>query len=546
MTSVRNRTFDWILAILLIIVIIVSSMGLYYLSAIPSKLDGIATKQDNLSSAISSNNATSTNLLESLLELISKLNISMPLTVIASANPTSGVIPLTVSFKAVPIGGKAPYSFQWNFGDGTPISSERTPTHNFTSAGTYTITITVTDSAAATTSDTMTIKATPATPVTITVFSLWSGSEESNFLQCLGNFTKLTGIGVNHYSYTTEDLLIGVPMQLRAGSSIADVIIAPWPAWIKGLAPYLTSVNDLINPTKYPANTIKAVTDANSVIWAAPFKLSGKPGFWYRKSFFANNNLTVPTNYTEFTNLLATIQGIPGIEQAIASGDTVGWPLSDTTEAFIMGLGGYQLQEQLISGPSARNWTDTQVRTVFEQLRLLLAAGYFSPPAEWTSQITKFWDEKYGLYFMGSWMTTMSQIGNVSDLDFFGFPGTNGVAGSVDYLIIPKYAPHLNEAKQLLEYLAGPDAQTIMVGLGGFFGTNIDVPVTAYNPLDKKVLDFISQPTIHIVPDLDDAIGGKFQTTFWDQLKLLWVNPTTQTLDAVLTALQDAALAQQT
>jgi multiple sugar transport system substrate-binding protein len=546
MMSVRNRTFDWILTILLIIVIVVSSMGVYYSSAILGKLDDIATKQDDLSEAVSSSNATSASLLESLLEIISQLNISMPLAIIGSASPTSGVTPLTVSFKATPIGGTPPYSFGWNFGDGTPTSSERAPTHDYTSAGTYTAAITVTDSAAATASDTITIKVTPAVPVTLTVFSLWSGSEEQNFLQCLGNFTELTGITVNHYSYTTEDLLIGVPMQLRAGSSIADVIIAPWPAWIKDLAPYLTSVNDLIDPTKYPVNTINAVKDEHGVIWAAPFKLSGKPGFWYKKSFFADNGLTVPTSYSEFTTLLSTIQGIPGIEQAIASGDTVGWPLSDTTEAFIMGLGGYQLQEDLITGPSVRNWTDTEVRDVFEELRLLLEAGYFSAPAEWTSQITKFWDEKYGLYFMGSWMTTMSQIGDVSDLDFFGFPGTDGVAGSVDYLIIPKYAPHINEAKQLLEYLAGPDAQTIMVGRGGFFGTHADVPITAYTPLDKKVLDFISLPTIHIVPDLDDAIGGKFQTTFWAQLKLLWVDPTPGTLEDVLTALEEAALTQQT
>ena len=147
---------------------------------------------------------------------------------------------------------------------------------------------------------------------------------------------------------------------------------------------------------------------------------------------------------------------------------------------------------------------------------------------------------------MGSWMTTMSQIGNVSDLDFFGFPETDGVAGAVDYLIIPKYAPNLEEAKLLAEWLAGPDAQETMVGLGGFFGTHADVPETAYTPLDKKVLDFISQPTIHIVTDLDDAIGGKFQTTFWAQLKLLWVDPTSATLDDVLTALEEAALAQQT
>jgi multiple sugar transport system substrate-binding protein len=383
---------------------------------------------------------------------------------------------------------------------------------------------------------------------TLIVFSLWSGGEEANFLQCLGNFTEETGINVTHYHYTTEDLLIGVPMQLRAESSVADVIIAPWPAWILELASegHLLEATNLITATKYPTGYINAVKDTNNKIWASPFKASGKPGFWYKKSFFTDNDLSVPTTYDEFKTLLANITLISGIEEAVASGDTVGWPLSDTTEAFIMGLGGYQLQEDLITGPSARNWTDAEVRNVFGNLTELLAADYFSDPADWTSQITKFWNEKYGIYFMGSWMTTMEQIGNVSDLDFFGFPGTDGVGGAVDYLVIPKYAPHLDEAKELFQWLSGADAQEIMVGLGGFFGTHADVPATAYTTLDKKVLDFISQPTIHIVSDLDDAVGGKFQTTFWAQLRLLWVSPTTTTMNDVLDALEEQALAQQT
>jgi multiple sugar transport system substrate-binding protein len=42
-----------------------------------------------------------------------------------------------------------------------------------------------------------------------------------------------------------------------------------------------------------------------------------------------------------------------------------------------------------------------------------------------------------------------------------------------------------------------------------------------------------------IAPDLDDTLGGDFQSTFWDQLKLLWVDPTE--LDNVLTAIQAEA-----
>jgi multiple sugar transport system substrate-binding protein len=381
---------------------------------------------------------------------------------------------------------------------------------------------------------------------TLTVYALWSGSEQYNFEQALGNFTQNTGINVTYFGRTTEDLLVSVPQQLANPPYDVDVIIAPWPYWIMDNSPYLTAVTDVITESDFPSNIIDPVKASDGTIWAAPFKLSGKPGFWYRDSFFQDNDLSVPTTYDEFKNtLLPAIQAVPGVEQAIASGDTVGWPLSDTAEGFIIGLGGYQLQLDLETGPSARNWTDPPVVNVFGNLTDLLEAGYFSTPADWEAQIAKLWDGKYGIYWQGSFITTLPEVKDVNDLDFFPFPGTNGVSGSVDYAVITKDAPHLNEAKQLVQYLAGADAQEIMVGQGGFLATNVNVPSSAYTPIDKKVVDFMGQQGITIVPDLDDTIGGQWQQTFWDQLKLLWTSPSTSTMNSVLDALQTAAIDQQ-
>jgi multiple sugar transport system substrate-binding protein len=381
---------------------------------------------------------------------------------------------------------------------------------------------------------------------TLTVYALWSGTEQYNFEQALGNFTQNTGINVTYSGFTTEQLLVSVPLQLQTPPYDVDVIIVPWPDWISENSPYLNTVNDVVTESDFPSNIISPVKDGSGNLWAAPFKLSGKPGFWYRTSFFQDNGLTVPTTYNEFKNtLLPAIEAVPGVEQAIASGDTVGWPLSDTAEGFIMGLGGYQLQLDLETGPSVRNWTDPQVVNVFGNLTDLLEAGYFSTPADWESQLAKLWDGKYGIYWQGSFITTLPEIQNVSDLNFFGFPQTTGVSGSVDYAVITKDAPHAAEAKQLVQYLAGPDAQEIMVGQGGFLATNLNVPSSAYTPIDKKVVDFMGQQGITIVPDLDDTIGGQWQQTFWDQLKLLWTSPSTSTMNNVLEALQTAAIQQQ-
>ncbi len=72
---------------------------------------------------------------------------------------------------------------------------------------------------------------------------------------------------------------------------------------------------------------------------------------------------------------------------------------------------------------------------------------------------------------------------------------------------------------------------------GGHIATNINVPLTAYPALDRQIAEaMVGKETLL---DLDDTIGGEFQITFWDQLKLLWVTPTE--LDSVLAAIESKA-----
>ncbi len=62
-----------------------------------------------------------------------------------TGTPTSGTAPLLVSFTDTSTGG--PTGWTWNFGDGT-ASTEQHPAHTFTTAGTYTVTLTATNATA--------------------------------------------------------------------------------------------------------------------------------------------------------------------------------------------------------------------------------------------------------------------------------------------------------------------------------------------------------------------------------------------------------------
>ncbi|MFJ5699330.1 PKD domain-containing protein [Arthrobacter sp. NPDC093139] len=75
-----------------------------------------------------------------------------------TATPTSGTVPLTVSFTDTSVG--LPTSWAWNFGDGS-TSTTRNPSHTYSASGTYTARLTATN-AAGSSSTTRTITVNPS------------------------------------------------------------------------------------------------------------------------------------------------------------------------------------------------------------------------------------------------------------------------------------------------------------------------------------------------------------------------------------------------
>lgn len=76
--------------------------------------------------------------------------------VVMQAQPAYGEIPLTVQFTADVTGGDAPIAFSWDFGDGQS-SIQQNPLHSYSSPGTYTAKVTVTDTDGDTGTDTQQI-----------------------------------------------------------------------------------------------------------------------------------------------------------------------------------------------------------------------------------------------------------------------------------------------------------------------------------------------------------------------------------------------------
>jgi multiple sugar transport system substrate-binding protein len=371
-----------------------------------------------------------------------------------------------------------------------------------------------------------------ALPATIAVIGPWAGKELDAFEPVIDRFERLTGINVVIKVLRAEDLAPVLPAQFAAGTAPGDVIFM-WASFIRNQTSHMMNLTDVIDADNLLTGALDEVS-VDDTVYGGVYTGKVKPGFWYRKSFFAANNLTVPTTWQEFVDLLADIDGISGIVNPIVSGDGVGWPLSDITEHFLITFGGPDLQRDLIAGTV--NWTSTEVRTIFEdRIVPLLEAGYFSEPTEWTTAVDLWWDGDYALYFMGSWITGM--VKNATDLGVFSLPTSGGMVFAADYFFIPAYTKYPDEAKELAAFLSSAVAQRLQVAEGGHIATALGVSLTEYPALDAQIASLTVG--VDIVRDLDDSIGGVFQTTFWDQLKLLWVAP--EELDDVLVALQAVA-----
>ncbi|TBH17508.1 extracellular solute-binding protein [Thermus thermamylovorans] len=362
---------------------------------------------------------------------------------------------------------------------------------------------------------------------TLTVVGPWSGSEAEEFLPVLRAFQQQTGIRVEYQVRRAEDLAQILPAQFAARRTVGDVIFM-WSWWIGQNARHAEDLRVQAQGVPFLLDTVR---DGERVV-GLPYVMFAKPGFWYRRSFFQRHGLSEPRSWEEFVALLDRIRALPGVRAPIASGNGVGWPLSDVVEHFLATYGGPEMNLALMGG--RLRWQDPRVRQVFAQRLIpLLERRHFSDPIEWTQALQLWWRGDYGLFFMGNWITGM--VEDPADLGVFPLPGARAVVGGADYLFVPSYSPNAEAAKRLVAFLVSREGVELRVRQGGKLSMRADVGPASYPPAEQALARALAG--LRIIPDLDDTVGGAWQQAFWDQLKLLWVRP--GALDDVLRTLDD-------
>jgi len=377
--------------------------------------------------------------------------------------------------------------------------------------------------------------------VTLKMIAPWADKELEGFKPVLARFEQLNpGIKVEYRTGKPEDTATQLSTQFSVKKTPADIIDTAWPWYIaqEGAKGNLLALDTAVTPSDFRPGSLDQLT-VRGKVYGVP-SIGGLDIAEFNASLYKKNGLADPRSvksWSELLDLLKKVGALKGVKAPIGTGGGVGWTNTTVVQIWLLTFGNKDLYNDLISGKA--KWTDPQVKDIFSKFLLpLLSNKTFGEPEENAAVTQGMWDGKYGM-FMGGTTDSLRFNNPPGDYAVTLLPGQKAVSMWSDFWFVPAYTQHPKEALKLLQFLSS-EGQAIQVKGGGRIATNLKVPVSAYPAQEQMILKVLG--SVAVVPDIDDTIGGKFQTIMWDQLKLLWAKPTDTTLTSVLTAMEAAAV----
>jgi hypothetical protein len=372
---------------------------------------------------------------------------------------------------------------------------------------------------------------------TVSVLSLWGGSEKEAFDKVLAKFTADTGIKTQYE--TARDFLPVIRSRLAAGNP-PSMAIVPRPGIVKELAGdgSLKSMDDLgIDADKINENYSKAWTDLTTFddeTWGIVAKANSKSTVWYDPSRL---KATPPTTWNGLLALTKKLKGEGKTPWAVGAGD--GWPLTDWFESIYLYQSGPEKYQQLFDGDIPFN--DQSVKDALtEQFKVLsnqnlpggVEGALGTPFVDSIGQVfgTK---PKAELYYEGGFVGGIA-TGQVNPklqpgktIDFFQFPKFNDQIGT-PLLGAGDVAVAFDDndnTKKLMEFLASSEAGTTWVSTGAIVSPNKAVDLSVYpNDLVRKEAEQVQNAEVFRF-DGSDLLPGALGTEWPTVLQGIMKNP---------------------
>jgi alpha-glucoside transport system substrate-binding protein len=336
---------------------------------------------------------------------------------------------------------------------------------------------------------------------TITVMSLWGGSEQDSFQKVLDAFKAKTGVTATFDSERTD---YATTLQTRiSGGNPPDVAIIPGIGFLRQFARQgsLKKVADLgvdVNALKsnYPPGILE-IGQVDGTQYAIMVKFNSKSTVWFRPDKFKTLGVTAPTDFAGFTKLLADIKAKGQAPLGLGAGDA--WTLTDWFESIYVRQAGPDKYDQLFSGKLP--WTDPSVATAVDTMKQALNDQYVAGGV--TAALGRVFADGIGqvfstnpqavVYYEGGFVgglamgqtNTALKVGDT--IDWFDFPSINGNKGvTIGGDVIAAFTTKPG-VKEFLQYMTTSEAGAVWAGTGAIISPVKAVPASAYpNDLAKR------------------------------------------------------------
>ncbi len=372
---------------------------------------------------------------------------------------------------------------------------------------------------------------------TVTVLSLWGGSEKEAFDKVLAKFTADTGIQTQYE--TARDFLPVIRSRLAAGNP-PSMAIVPRPGIVADLARdgSLMTLDDLdLDPDEINENYSEAWTNLTTVddeVYGIVAKANSKSTVWYDPSRVTDEP---PTDWKGLLALTTKLRAAGKIPWAVGAGD--GWPLTDWFESIYLYQNGAEKYDQLFSGEVP--FDDPSVKLALTEMYTILREENLPGGVE-GALATPFVDSigqvfgktpKAELYYEGGFVGGIA-TGQVNTalkpgetIDFFPFPEINADVGQ-PLLGAGDVAVAFNDDEntgKLMEFLAGEEAGTEWVSTGAIVSPNKSVPLDAYpNDLVRKEAQQVQDAEVFAF-DGSDLLPGALGTEWPSVLQGIMKDP---------------------
>ena len=394
-----------------------------------------------------------------------------------------------------------------------------------------------------------------ATGGSITVTSLWGGSEQENFQKVLDAFTAKTGIKVAYESIRTNYSTV---LQTRiTGGNPPDVSILPGIGFLRHFAKdgSIKKVSELgIDPAGLEANYAPGLLDigkVDGVLYAIMVKFNSKSTLWYRPDKFTAAGVTPPKTWDEFKTVLTTLKSKGTAPLGLGvSPDT--WTLTDWFESIYLRQAGAAKYDQLFGGKLA--WSDPTVATAVASMKEVLNDNFVNGGIKaalgraWVDGIgqvfgaTSTADIYYEGGFVGGIVTgqvnkAIKVPAEINWTDFPSFGGTEKpvtIGGDVIAALTTKPG-----VKEFVQYMTTKEAGEVWAKTGAIISPVKSVDVAVYpNELTQREAaqvtgatavrfdgsDLLPAGSPDLGAELQKAIAG--QTVDWasfeSQVKAAW------------------------